>query len=99
MVTVFRGALRQFLSPVLPLAGSLQRAMTGLPPYAWEPEKGAFVGVMKRDASVDTLRWFETDPCYVFHPMNAWEEGSKIFADVMEHPVAPLFPNADGSPG
>ena len=26
--------------------------------------------------------------------MNAWEEGDKIFADVMEYPVAPLFPNA-----
>jgi carotenoid cleavage dioxygenase len=31
--------------------------------------------------------------------MNAWEEGSKIFADVMEYPVAPLFPNVDGSGG
>jgi carotenoid cleavage dioxygenase len=31
--------------------------------------------------------------------MNAWEEGSKIFADVMEYPAAPLFPNADGSRG
>jgi carotenoid cleavage dioxygenase len=30
--------------------------------------------------------------------MNAWEEGSRIFADVMEYPVAPLFPNVDGSP-
>ena len=30
--------------------------------------------------------------------MNAWEEGDTIFADVMEYPVAPLFPNADGSP-
>jgi carotenoid cleavage dioxygenase len=29
--------------------------------------------------------------------MNAWEEGDAIFADVMEYPVAPLFPNADGS--
>ena len=29
--------------------------------------------------------------------MNAWEEGETIFADVMEYPVAPLFPNADGS--
>ena len=29
--------------------------------------------------------------------MNAWEEGDTIFADVMEYPVAPLFPNADGS--
>ncbi len=43
------------------------------------------------------MRWFTTDPCYVFHPMNAWEEGETIFADVMEYPVAPLFPNADGS--
>ena len=43
-----------------------------------------------------SMRWFTTDACYVFHPMNAWEEGETIFADVMEYPVAPLFPNADG---
>ena len=52
---------------------------------------------MARDAGVETMRWFTTDACYVFHPMNAWEEGETIFADVMEYPVAPLFPNADGS--
>jgi carotenoid cleavage dioxygenase len=73
--------------------------MTGLPPYAWEPEKGAFLGVMARDAGVETMRWFETDACYVFHPMNAYEEGSLIHADMMEYASAPLFPNADGSPG
>jgi carotenoid cleavage dioxygenase len=54
---------------------------------------------MARNAGVDTIRWFNTDPCYVFHPMNAWEEGSKIHADVMQYPNAPLFPNADGSAG
>ncbi len=26
--------------------------------------------------------------------MNAWEEGDASYADVMEYPVAPLFPNA-----
>jgi carotenoid cleavage dioxygenase len=31
--------------------------------------------------------------------MNMWEVGTKIFADVMQYPNAPLFPNADGSPG
>jgi carotenoid cleavage dioxygenase-like enzyme len=77
---------------------SLQRAMTGAPPIAWEPDKGSHVGVMRRDAGVETMRWFTTDACYVFHPMNAWEEGEKIYADVMEYPVAPLFPNADGKP-
>ncbi|MGI8841077.1 MAG: carotenoid oxygenase family protein [Caulobacteraceae bacterium] len=85
------------LFPILPLTGNLQRAMTGGPAYAWEPEKGAFVGVMARNAGVETIRWFETAACYVFHPMNAWEEAGKIFADVMEYETAPLFPNVDGS--
>ncbi|HEX7761053.1 MAG TPA: carotenoid oxygenase family protein [Caulobacteraceae bacterium] len=87
------------LFPILPLTGDLQRVMSGGPAYAWEPRKGAFVGVMKRDASVDTVRWFQVEPKYVFHPMNAWEEGELIHADVMEYDQAPLFPNADGSRG
>jgi len=85
--------------PVLPLSGSLARAMSGGPAFAWEPEKGSYVGVMRRDGDANAIRWFETDPCYVFHPMNMWEEGEKIFADVMQYANAPLFPNADGSPG
>ena len=85
--------------PVLPLTGSLQRVMAGGPPFAWEPDKGSHIGVMKRNASVDTIRWFTTDPCYVFHPMNMWEDGNKIYADVMQYESAPLFPNVDGSPG
>ncbi len=97
MVHDFMVTKGHVLFPILPLTGSLQRAMTGGPAYAWEPEKGAFVGVMARGAGVETIRWFETKACYVFHPMNAWEEGGKIFADVMEYETAPLFPNVDGS--
>ncbi|HYG26212.1 MAG TPA: carotenoid oxygenase family protein [Caulobacteraceae bacterium] len=87
------------LFPVLPLTGCMQRAMGGLPPLAWEPEKPAMVGVMARDADVSTVRWFTTDAAYVFHPMNAWEEDGKIYADVMRYDAAPFFPLADGSPG
>jgi carotenoid cleavage dioxygenase len=85
--------------PVLPLTGSLPRVMQGGPAFAWEPEKGSHIGVMRRDAGVETMRWFTTDACYMFHPMNMWEEGGKIFVDLMQYEVAPLFPNADGSPG
>jgi len=99
MVHDFMVTEKHVLFPVLPLTGSLQRAMSGLPPFAWEPEKGSFVGVMRRHAEVSTIRWFNTEACYVFHPLNAWEEGDKIYADVMRYDVAPLFPNADGSPG
>jgi carotenoid cleavage dioxygenase len=44
------------------------------------------------------MRWFTTEPCYVFHPMNMWEDGDRLFADVMQYETAPLFPGADGSP-
>jgi carotenoid cleavage dioxygenase len=99
MVHDFMVTERHVLFPVLPLTGSLERAMGGRPPFAWEPEKGSYVGVMRRDADVSTLRWFNTEACYVFHPLNSWEEGDKIFCDVMRYDVAPLFPNADGSAG
>ena len=97
MVHDFMVTENHALFPVLPLTGSLERAMGGRPPFAWEPEKGSFVGVMRRDADVSTIRWFNTEACYVFHPLNSWEEGGKIFCDVMRYNVAPLFPNADGS--
>ena len=97
MVHDFLVTERHALFPVLPLTGSLERAMRGGPPFAWEPDKGGFVGVIDRAAGPGGVRWFEVDACYVFHPMNAWEEGEVIFADVMEYAAAPLFPNADGT--
>jgi carotenoid cleavage dioxygenase len=99
MIHDFMATSRHVLFPVLPLTASLERAMTGKPAFAWEPDKGAFVGVMARNAGVETIRWFETEATYVFHVMNAWEEGDRIFADVMQYERAPLFPNPDGSGG
>ncbi|HEX3914089.1 MAG TPA: carotenoid oxygenase family protein [Steroidobacteraceae bacterium] len=84
--------------PVLPLTGDLERAKRGLPAFAWEPQKGAFVGLMARGASVDAVRWLEVDPVYVFHPANAYEQDGCLHCDMMEYPSAPLFPNPDGSP-
>jgi carotenoid cleavage dioxygenase-like enzyme len=83
--------------PVLPLTGDVGRAKRGLPAFAWEPDKGAFVGLMARNAAVDSLRWIEVDPVYAFHPANAYEEGGHLHCDMMEYPSAPLFPNPDGS--
>ncbi len=83
--------------PVLPLTGSLQRSMLGGPAFAWEPEKGSHVGVMRRDAGVESMRWFTTDPCYVFHPMNMWEEDGRLHVHTMQYERAPLFPDAHGT--
>jgi carotenoid cleavage dioxygenase len=99
MVHDFLVTRNYVLFPILPLTGSLERAMSGKPAFAWEPGKGAHIGVMKRNADVSTMRWFQCDPCYVFHPMNAYEDGDKIVADVMQYGAAPLFPTLDGKPG
>ncbi|MFZ5719391.1 MAG: carotenoid oxygenase family protein [Pseudomonadota bacterium] len=99
MIHDFMVTENHVLFPVLPLTGSLERAMSGKPAFAWEPDKGGYVGVMRRDGDVADIRWFNVEACYVFHPLNAWEEGDKLICDVMRYDVAPLFPKADGSPG
>ncbi|MDZ3833622.1 MAG: carotenoid oxygenase family protein [Sphingopyxis sp.] len=84
--------------PVLPLTGSFDRAMGGQSAYAWEPDLGGHIAVMRRDGSGD-IRWFNVDSCYVFHVLNAWQEGGKLFADVLRYDQPPLFPRVDGKTG
>ena len=31
------------------------------------------------------MRWFDVDPCYVFHPLNAYADGSTVVCDVGRH--------------
>lgn len=85
--------------PIMPLTGSMERAMNGQPVYAWEPDKGVHIGIMPRKGSVDDMRWFQGDPSFVFHPMNAHTNGDIVTCDVCEFEEAPLFPMVDGTPG
>jgi carotenoid cleavage dioxygenase len=98
MVHDFMVTRNYVMFPVTPLTGDAARTVKGLPPLAWEPAKGAFVGVMKRNANVDSIRWFDLEPKFFIHTMNAWEDGQKIHCEVTEFPHPPgVFPNADGS--
>jgi len=99
MVHDFIVTREHVLFPVLPLTGSMERAKSGKPVFAWEPQKGSHVGVMRRDGTAAAMRWFHSEACYVFHVLNAWDEKACIIADVMQYEAAPLFPSADGKPG
>ncbi|MBV9090070.1 MAG: carotenoid oxygenase family protein [Mycobacteriaceae bacterium] len=55
-------------------------------PYSWNPKYPARVGVMPRDGANADVRWFEVEPCYVFHPLNAYDDGDTIVLDVVRHP-------------
>ena len=66
----------------LPVVFDLKAAMRGEPPMAFRRDAGARLGVMKRNDAQGQVRWFDIDPCYVFHPVNAHEEGQTIVLHV-----------------
>jgi len=35
-------------------------------------------GVIPRRGGHDTIRWFDAKPCYIYHVVNAWEEGDEV---------------------
>ncbi len=61
-------------------------------PLFWEPEllaKGAYrprfhrdmpsrFGVLPRRGDASSVRWFEAEPTYVLHWINAWEDGDEV---------------------
>jgi carotenoid cleavage dioxygenase len=46
----------------------------------WQPQHGARIGVIPRHGTGDQVRWFDIDPCFVFHFLNAWDDGDTIVA-------------------
>jgi len=81
-----------------PCRFSLEAAATGaMLPYRWQPDEPARVGLLARDdgdagagsgaGSDAPVRWFELEPCYVFHYLNAYEEpDGRVVVDVVRHP-------------
>lgn len=66
----------------LPAVFNLELAMTGEMPIRWDESYPARLGVMPRDGNDTQVRWFDINPCYVFHPLNSYEDGDKIIIDV-----------------
>jgi carotenoid cleavage dioxygenase-like enzyme len=57
----------------LPIVFNLDIALKGESdmPYRWDDNYGARLGVLRRDDPFGPVRWFDIDPCYVFHVANA----------------------------
>ncbi len=70
----------------LPVVFDPELALQKQLPYRWSDEYGARLGVMPRGGGNADVRWFPIRPCYVFHPLNAYEEGPAIVIDVARYP-------------
>jgi carotenoid cleavage dioxygenase len=54
-------------------------------PFRWDDAYTARLGVMPRDGGDADVRWIEIEPCYVYHPLNAYDDGQRIVMDVVRH--------------
>jgi carotenoid cleavage dioxygenase len=80
---------RHVLFMDLPVVFDIEQALSGQGgmPYHWSDEYGARIGVMARDAATAEVQWFQVEPCYVFHPWNAYERpDGRIVLDVARYP-------------
>ncbi len=69
----------------LPVVFDLELAMAGTMPFKWDPSYGARLGVLPRNGTNEQVRWYEIEPCYVFHPANAFDDGDAIVIDVARY--------------
>jgi carotenoid cleavage dioxygenase-like enzyme len=69
----------------LPVVFDFDAAMRGDVPLHWDDSYGARVGIVPRLGTDADVRWFDVDPCFVFHPMNAYVDGSSVVCNVGRH--------------
>ncbi|MGH3635232.1 MAG: carotenoid oxygenase family protein, partial [Mycobacterium sp.] len=68
-------------SPVTAMINRNRQPLNKMP-YAWNPKYPARIGVMPREGAAADIRWFDIEPCYVYHPLNAYTE-TRDGAEVM----------------
>ena len=83
----------------LPIVGDFGLVEEGYGmPFSWSDEHQARLGIMDRNANVDSVKWIDIDPCYVFHPLNSYDDGDNIVMDVVRYNkafTAPQTPEYD----
>ena len=70
----------------LPTVFNLEAAMSGQGlPYFWDHDYPARIGLLPREGDGDDVKWIDVDPCYLFHPMNAYDDGDEVVLDAARH--------------
>lgn len=62
----------------LPAVFDLPTMLAGGPGISWEPSNGARIGVLDRAAIDDEVTWIDVDPFFVFHFLNAFDDGDTV---------------------
>ncbi len=70
----------------LPVVFAMEAAMSGASfPYRWDASYQPRVGLLEREGNNRDILWVDVEPCYVFHAMNAYDDGDTVVLDVIRH--------------
>ena len=70
----------------LPTVFNLDAAVSGASlPYYWDNNYDARIGLLPREGNAEDVQWISIDPCYIFHPMNAYDDGDTVVLDAARH--------------
>ena len=58
--------------------------------HKWRPQDGASIWVIEKESG-KVKAYFETDPFFCFHHVNAWEEGNEIIMDINAYDDASII--------
>ncbi|WP_199322686.1 MULTISPECIES: carotenoid oxygenase family protein [Calothrix] len=62
----------------LPLTMRAERLQRGEPLFMFERDRPSRFGILPRYGNNSNIRWFESEPCYIFHIYNAYETGDEV---------------------
>jgi carotenoid cleavage dioxygenase len=66
----------------LPLVNDPVASRAGRYKLLFERSMPSRFGVIPRYGAAEEVRWFEADPCFIYHSVNAWEDGDEVVMDV-----------------
>jgi carotenoid cleavage dioxygenase len=71
----------------LPVTFSMGAALAGYEfPYRWNPQHQSRIGLLAREGSGADIVWCDVDPCYAYHPANAYDlADGRVVLDLFVH--------------
>jgi carotenoid cleavage dioxygenase len=70
----------------LPVLFSMTKAITMDPfPFGWDDDAVCRMGVLPKTGTARDMKWFDIPTCFIFHTMNAYEQGDEVILDAARY--------------
>lgn len=70
----------------LPMVIDLNELLVTGMPIKYTDDYTPRVGILPLYGTADDVRWFDVNPCAMYHALNAFDDGDQVVVDVCRHP-------------